>query len=139
MNLLVVKLRMLVSCFSRILDLRHLAWFEQSQDRSLLGGRQNRQYVGRLPRGHLTDELGDPLFAEREHDVALHRRINLFQRVGGAFGIETLKNLYERLLKPIPEIYNADRILVAPDGILHLLPFEALQDNRGQYLLKSHY
>ena len=51
---------------------------------------------------------------------------------------EISKQLFERLLKPIPEISKADQILVVPDGILHLLPFEALQDNRGQYLLKSH-
>ena len=57
---------------------------------------------------------------------------------GKASGTEISKQLYERLLKPIPEISKADRILVVPDGILHLLPFEALQDNRGQYLLKSH-
>jgi CHAT domain-containing protein len=57
---------------------------------------------------------------------------------GKASGAEASKQLYERLLKPIPEIPNAERILVAPDGILHLLPFEALQDSRGQYLLKSH-
>jgi len=57
---------------------------------------------------------------------------------GKASGVEVSKQLYERLLKPIPEISNADRILVAPDGILHLLPFEALQDSRGQYLLKTH-
>src|SRR5205807_9441790 len=56
---------------------------------------------------------------------------------GKASGTETSKQLYEGLLKPIPEISNADRILVAPDGILNLLPFEALRDDRGQYLLKS--
>jgi CHAT domain-containing protein len=48
------------------------------------------------------------------------------------------KQLYDRLLKPIPALFSADRIIIAPDGILHLLPFEALQDSRGQYLLKSH-
>jgi len=57
---------------------------------------------------------------------------------GKASGAEVSKRLYEGLLKPIPEMSNADRILVVPDGILHLLPFEALQDNRGQHLLKSH-
>ena len=41
-------------------------------------------------------------------------------------------------MKPIPEICHADRLLIAPDGILHLLPFEALRDSRGEYLLKSH-
>ena len=50
---------------------------------------------------------------------------------------EVSRHLYEVLLKPIPEISNSERILVAPDGILNLLPFEALRDDRGQYLLKS--
>ena len=27
--------------------------------------------------------------------------------------------------------------IIAPDGILNLLPFEALRDNQGEYLLKS--
>ena len=49
---------------------------------------------------------------------------------GKASGAETSKQLYERLLKPIPEISSADRILIAPDGILNLLPFEALQDSQ---------
>ena len=47
-------------------------------------------------------------------------------------GAELSKQLYERLLEPIPEVSNADRILVVRDGILHLLPFEALQDIRCQ-------
>jgi CHAT domain-containing protein len=51
---------------------------------------------------------------------------------------EVSRHLYEVLLKPIPELSNSDRILVAADGILNLLPFEALRDDRGQYLLKSH-
>jgi tetratricopeptide (TPR) repeat protein len=51
---------------------------------------------------------------------------------------EVSRHLYEVLLEPIPELSNSDRILVAADGTLNLLPFEALRDDRGQYLLKSH-
>ena len=61
----------------------------------------------------------------------------IYQIRGKASEAEVPKQLYERLLKPIPEISKADRILVAPDGILNLLPFEALRDERGQYLVKS--
>jgi CHAT domain-containing protein len=50
---------------------------------------------------------------------------------------EVSRHPYEVLLKPIPEISNSDRILIAPDGILNQLPFEALRDDRGRYLLKS--
>jgi CHAT domain-containing protein/tetratricopeptide (TPR) repeat protein len=52
-------------------------------------------------------------------------------------GIETSKRLFRGLLEPIPEAKTATRLIVAPDGALNLLPFEALRDNQGEYLLKS--
>jgi tetratricopeptide (TPR) repeat protein len=57
-------------------------------------------------------------------------------RAKGA-GIETSKQLYRLLIEPLPETSSATRLIVAPDGILNLLPFEALRDNHGEYLLKS--
>jgi hypothetical protein len=41
------------------------------------------------------------------------------------------------LVKPIPEAATATRFIIAPDAILNLLPFEALRDAQGEYLLKS--
>src|SRR5713226_9209643 len=52
-------------------------------------------------------------------------------------GIEASKQLYRLLLKPIPETSAATRFIIAPDGVLNLLPFEALRDGQGDYLLKS--
>ena len=54
-------------------------------------------------------------------------------------GVETSKRLFWALLEPIPEAEakTATRLIVAPDGALNLLPFEALRDNQGEYLLKS--
>jgi CHAT domain-containing protein/tetratricopeptide (TPR) repeat protein len=51
--------------------------------------------------------------------------------------VETSKRLFRVLLEPIPEARTAARLIVAPDGALNLLPFEALRDNQGEYLLKS--
>lgn len=50
---------------------------------------------------------------------------------------ETSKHLFRELLETIPEAKTATRIIIAPDGVLNLLPFEALRDNAGEYLLKS--
>src|SRR5712692_4613393 len=52
-------------------------------------------------------------------------------------GVETSKRLFRTLLEPIPEARTAARLIIAPDGALNLLPFEALRDNQGEYLLKS--
>lgn len=57
-------------------------------------------------------------------------------RAKGA-GVETSKRLFGALLEPIPEAKTAATLIIAPDGSLNLLPFEALRDNRGEYLLKS--
>jgi CHAT domain-containing protein len=57
-------------------------------------------------------------------------------RAEGA-GTAISKRLFQVLLAPIPEANTATRLIIAPDGILNLLPFEALQDNQGEYLLKS--
>ncbi len=46
--------------------------------------------------------------------------------------------LYTTLLKGIPEASTKVRLIVVPDGPLHLLPFEALVDGAGHYMVSSH-
>jgi CHAT domain-containing protein len=46
--------------------------------------------------------------------------------------------LYSALLKEIPEVAKKERLVIVPDGRLHLLPFDALVDDRGSYLVYSH-
>ena len=46
--------------------------------------------------------------------------------------------LYDALLKGIPEVSKKERITIVPDGRLHLLPFDALVDGTGRYLVSSH-
>ena len=58
-------------------------------------------------------------------------------RAKGA-AVESSKRLFQALLDPIPEAKTAATLIIAPDGVLNLLPFEALRDNEGEYLLKSH-
>lgn len=47
------------------------------------------------------------------------------------------QKLYAELLLPIPEVGRKMDLIIIPDGSLHLLPFSALQDDKG-YLLASH-
>jgi CHAT domain-containing protein len=46
--------------------------------------------------------------------------------------------LYAALLKDIPEVSKKERLIVVPDGRLHLLPFDALVDRTARYLVSSH-
>jgi CHAT domain-containing protein/tetratricopeptide (TPR) repeat protein len=52
-------------------------------------------------------------------------------------GAELSKRLYAMLVKPVPEAAAATRFIIAPDGMLNLLPFDVLRDAQGEYLLKS--
>jgi len=52
-------------------------------------------------------------------------------------GVEEARQLQAFLVQPIPETSTGKRFIVVPDGILNLLPFEALRNAEGQYLLTS--
>jgi CHAT domain-containing protein len=47
------------------------------------------------------------------------------------------KELYRILLAPVVEQATSERLVVVPDGILHLLPFDALHDSTGAFLLEE--
>jgi CHAT domain-containing protein/Tfp pilus assembly protein PilF len=52
---------------------------------------------------------------------------------------QAARALDEQLMKPIrPLLGNASHILLSPDGQLTLLPFEALVDEQGQYLIQRY-
>lgn len=53
-------------------------------------------------------------------------------------GAETGANLYSLLVQPVPGEESKTRLIVVPDGRLHLLPFGCLADLKGRYLLESH-
>jgi CHAT domain-containing protein len=50
---------------------------------------------------------------------------------------ETGENLYSLLVRPIPAVDSKSRLIIVPDGELHLLPFGSLPDPRGRYFLES--
>jgi CHAT domain-containing protein len=46
--------------------------------------------------------------------------------------------LYSALLKPLPSWVLKPLLIVVPDGQLNLIPFDALMDNKGRYVLATH-
>jgi CHAT domain-containing protein len=84
---------------------------------------RNTAYVQVLPVGRT------------EIEKLVEEFVNEIRRKGDA--IEASKQLYQLLMDPIPETAISTRLIIAPDGILNLLPFEALRGNDGEFLLKS--
>jgi CHAT domain-containing protein len=54
------------------------------------------------------------------------------RRSGEQLGTE----LYSVLLEPILQQFHKSRLILSPDGVLHALPFEALQDH-GEFVIRS--
>lgn len=51
---------------------------------------------------------------------------------------EAAKLLYQMLLGQVPEELHKRRLILVVDGRLHLLPFDALMSERGEYVLAKH-
>lgn len=53
--------------------------------------------------------------------------------------IDALKQLYKKIWEPIENVLDGpDRVLVCPDGQLNLIPFAALIDDEGLYLVQKY-
>src|SRR5207237_9886740 len=52
-------------------------------------------------------------------------------------GAEISRHLFTILLQPVHEPPQPTRLIVVPDGILNLLPFDALRGEDGQFLIRS--
>ena len=51
----------------------------------------------------------------------------------------SLADLYESAWKPLlPALGSTNKVLISPDGLLNLLPFAALRDSKGRYLVEDY-
>jgi len=48
------------------------------------------------------------------------------------------QQLYSALLRKVPEVQSSERLIIVPDGQLHLLSFDALVSPSGRYLVSTH-
>ena len=82
-------------------------------------------------RSPATTEIIDRLV--QEYVSGLKTRSSLDELTG------TAKQLYEYLIEPISaQLSGGKRLCVLPDKALHFLPFEALIDRSGQFLIKRY-
>jgi CHAT domain-containing protein len=68
-----------------------------------------------------------------EADATAYRRSLGIRRTDAGLAAR----LYDSLLAPIPELLTESKLVVVPDGALHLIPFDALIHD-GHYLLETH-
>ena len=106
---------------------------------------------GTLLLSYLTDTDATRLFALRRDGAVqylerpigedgLHRAVASFRDAIGQGALDDqAAALYDELILPVEEsLKDAERLIIVPDGPLHLLPFGALQDSKtGQYLVEK--
>jgi CHAT domain-containing protein/tetratricopeptide (TPR) repeat protein len=51
---------------------------------------------------------------------------------------QVARRLYAMLLAPVPEAFRPKRLVIVPDGMLNNVPFGALRDAKGRYVIESH-
>ena len=106
------------------------------------------------PTGQVTLRSIDLKPLLKDQKLSLADYVQRFRAEGiGARGLRTpakpnaaesstdLKALHRLLIAPIAELLPAnpnDRVIFIPQGALFLVPFAALQDAKGQYLVQSH-
>jgi CHAT domain-containing protein/Flp pilus assembly protein TadD len=84
---------------------------------------------------------GDVRWADLGDRLAIDQAATAFRqslRDPGRRDVKTLSRaLDHKLLQPLrPLLGNAARLLISPDGSLNLIPFEALVDEQGRYLVQ---
>src|SRR5438477_975275 len=79
----------------------------------------------------------DVLSAGRERIEALtHKYLDTIRTKSDDAALA--QQLYAVLLEPLSEQARSERLIVVPDGILNLLPFDVLRDSQGALLMETH-
>ncbi|MDB4960126.1 MAG: tetratricopeptide repeat protein [Myxococcales bacterium] len=97
-----------------------------------------------LPRryaAYVVGSAGDPVFIDLGGAAAIDAAVEKFRKAlsdpSDAKAVVHGRALYDlTMAKVIPQLNGATSILIAPDGTLNVVPFSALVDDRGEFLIK---
>jgi CHAT domain-containing protein len=89
----------------------------------------------------LNTSLGNLVTSSRDSIGVRGRGLGLTQRVNAATQTNQLQQLHKLLIEPIAQFLPtnpSDRVIFIPQNELFLVPFPALQDASGKYLIEKH-
>jgi CHAT domain-containing protein/Flp pilus assembly protein TadD len=85
--------------------------------------------------------LADLVLSSREAIGVRGRGLEVVAKVDGATPTQRLQQLHQLLIQPIADLLPTDpsaRVVLIPQTSLFLVPFPALQDKQGKYLIEKH-
>ena len=98
-----------------------------------------------IPATNLIAQIDSPLYRSRQPDatapLVTGLRSATIDVVTGQDPTEKLQELHQLLIDPIAHLLPADpnqKVIFIPQGSLFLVPFAALQDAEGTYLIEKH-
>jgi CHAT domain-containing protein len=97
-----------------------------------------------LPRryaAYVVGRTGDPVFIDLGGAAVIDAAVEKFRKAlsdpSDAKAAEHGRALYDlTMAKVVPQLKGATNVLIAPDGTLNVIPFSALVDDRGEFLIK---
>ena len=111
-----------------------LAYRDESGTRQLMASVLRRDGQGALE----TELVTFPPLDKLEEGIRYYRELIQDEGVGDEELLEEAMFLYEDLWAPVAERVDPSApIYLVPDGVLHILPFDALADADGRYLLET--
>jgi CHAT domain-containing protein len=99
------------------------------------------EYVLAAPRSYcLVVSPGSSRIITLPSRIVIEKAVSAYLTKLKAKGISRAEaaELYANLLAGIPRLSDKQHLIIVPDGALHLLPFDALVDTAGQYVVHSH-
>jgi len=97
---------------------------------------------GAVIRGTPQDTVVPELLAETRSALGVGRYATIeVEHKGAITSSQRLNQLHQLLIEPIADLFPTkpeDRVIFIPQGGLFLVPFAALQDKKGDYLIEKH-
>lgn len=92
---------------------------------------------------YVLHRTGGPMFADLGEAAAIDSDVTRLRQALQTQGSATVKEvgrvLDERVMRPVRKLLGESRhLLLSPDGALNLIPFAALIDENGQYLVENY-
>ncbi len=103
----------------------------------------NAQLPPRRYAAYVLGPTGDPVFVDLAPATDIDQAVEKFRKAvsdpDNDRAVELGRALYDLTVAKIkPALGNASELLVAPDGALNVVPFSALVDNKGEFLVKKY-
>ena len=132
------RIQKLVPKDARLVEIVNYQPYDPKAPRKLVPHNAPRRYAA-----YVMSRTGDPVVVDLAEATAIDDAVEKFRKAvsnpADKHVVELGRSLYDlTIAKLVGSLGTATEILIAPDGTLNVVPFAALVDDRGQFLVKRY-